>query len=52
VCEVFKVYIKTIDTREIERDTCLLVENLATLHLDLVARKEGFQRETNKLFGL
>jgi FdhE protein len=52
VCDVCKGYIKTIDTREIERDTCLLVENLATLHLDLVARKEGFQRETNKLFGL
>jgi FdhE protein len=52
VCDACKGYLKTVDARERQNPACLFVENLATVHLDLVARKEGFQRDTNKLFGL
>jgi len=52
VCDVCRTYLKSVDTRDMEKDVVLFVENLATIHLDLVARREGFQRETNRLFGL
>lgn len=52
VCDRCKTYLKTVDTRETERDIPLLVENLATLDLDLVAKREGFWRETTRLFGV
>jgi formate dehydrogenase maturation protein FdhE len=41
-----------VDARETEKEICLFVENIATLHLDLVAKNEGFVRDTNRLFGL
>ena len=52
VCDKCKMYLKTADTRLTEKDVVLFVENLATLHLDIVAKEEGFQREINTLFGL
>ncbi len=52
VCDLCKTYLKTVDARETDEGLSLLVENLATLHLDLVAKREGFERETNRLFGL
>jgi FdhE protein len=52
VCDQCKTYLKTVDARKANREICLFVENLASLHLDLVARKEGFCRDTNRLFGL
>ncbi len=52
VCDQCKKYLKTTDTRVTQKDAVLFVENLATLHLDQVARDEGFQREINQLFGL
>ena len=52
VCDVCRKYLKTVDTREMKKECTLFVENLATIHLDMVARDEGFERETNRLFGL
>jgi FdhE protein len=52
VCDECKAYIKAVDARETEKEICLFVENIATLHLDLVAKNEGFVRDTNRLFGL
>jgi len=52
VCDDCRTYLKTVDTRETGKDVILFVDNLATIHLDLVAKREGFQRETNRLFGL
>ncbi len=51
VCDTCKGYIKIVDTRNMIDDGVLVVENLATLHLDLAAKREGFRRDTNKLFG-
>lgn len=52
VCDKCRMYLKTLDRRETEEDPVLFVANLATLHLDLVAKHEGFTRETNRLFGV
>ena len=43
VCDSCKRYIKTIDSRQMNRGINLFVENLSTLALDIVAQKEGFQ---------
>jgi len=52
VCDSCRMYLKTVDERRNENDANLFVGNLATIHLDLVAKKEGFSRDTNSLFGL
>jgi FdhE protein len=52
LCDGCKAYLKTVDRREKAREIPLFVENLATVDLDLVAKGEGFQRETTRLFGL
>ncbi|MCK5570095.1 MAG: formate dehydrogenase accessory protein FdhE, partial [Spirochaetes bacterium] len=43
VCDKCKRYIKTIDFRKGGSFMNLFVENLATLEMDIVADKEGFQ---------
>lgn len=45
VCEKCKTYIKTIDTRELDEEVILPIEDLGTLHLDILAQKEGYKRE-------
>ncbi len=42
VCHQCQRFIKTIDTRKIDNEINLEIENLITLHLDLQADKEGF----------
>jgi FdhE protein len=42
VCDKCKRYTKTVDTRKIDREINLFVEDLATLSLDIIAEKEGF----------
>ncbi|MBM4137214.1 MAG: formate dehydrogenase accessory protein FdhE [Nitrospira sp.] len=55
VCEECKKYIKTIDLRETGEDVIPLVEDMGTLHLDIIAQNEGYKRgvtnilETEKL---
>ena len=44
VCDRCKGYLKTVDARKTDRDVVLTVENLATIHLDLLAQHEGFHR--------
>jgi FdhE protein len=44
VCEECKKYIKTIDLRELGEEIVPLVEDIATLHLDMIAEKEGYKR--------
>jgi FdhE protein len=42
VCNVCKRYIKMVDLRNSERETNLDVEDIATLHLDMLAYEEGY----------
>lgn len=44
VCEQCKRYLKTIDNRALEKDLLLDAEEIATRHLDLLAKNEGYHR--------
>jgi FdhE protein len=52
VCACCSNYLKTIDTRDLADPPFLFVEHLATLHLDIVAGRKGFRRNTDPLFDL
>lgn len=43
VCDQCKKYIKTIDTRNMDRPVHLLVEQISTLHLDMLAQEQGLE---------
>lgn len=45
VCEKCKKYIKTIDTHELGEEVIPIIEDIGTLHLDILAQKEGYKRE-------
>jgi FdhE protein len=45
VCEKCKRYIKTIDTRELGEEVIPPIEDIGTLHLDILAQNEGYTRE-------
>ena len=45
VCEKCKRYIKTIDTNETGEIVIPLLEDAGTLHLDILAQKEGYTKE-------
>lgn len=42
-CVACKYYIKSLDFRELTKTVIPEVEHIATLHLDIVAKKEGFK---------
>lgn len=44
VCEQCKRYLKTIDHRTLEKDLLLNTDEIATRHLDLLAKNEGYRR--------
>jgi FdhE protein len=44
-CQKCKKYIKTVDTEELEDEMIPAVEDMGTLHLDILAKKEGYTRE-------
>jgi len=52
VCEECRKYIKTIDTRELGEEVILPVEDLGTLHLDILAQKEGYEREVANILNV
>jgi FdhE protein len=44
VCDECKKYIKTIDLREVQGYVVPIVDDIGTLHLDMIAEKEGYTR--------
>ncbi len=44
VCRRCDSYLKVVDNRELERDLPMDLEDVNTLHLDLLAQREGFTR--------
>ncbi len=42
VCDRCKRYIKTIDTRKMQDEPNLDIEDIATIHLDMLANEEGY----------
>lgn len=43
LCDKCHQYLKTIDSRKIDYEPVLMLEDLVTFHLDILASKEGFQ---------
>jgi FdhE protein len=43
VCDKCKKYIKTVDTRKMKRPVDPFVEQISTLHLDLLAQEQGLE---------
>lgn len=44
VCDECKKYIKTMDLRELGSEVIPIVDDIGTLHLDIIAEKEGYTR--------
>jgi len=52
VCDGCKMYLKAVDSRKHPDEMILEAEDLATPHLDLIARKEGYSRKSPNILGL
>lgn len=52
ICKKCKGYIKTIDARDFGEDVkiSLSTEDISTLHLDILAKREGYKKENPALF--
>lgn len=48
-CRKCRKYIKTVDTEELDEEFIPLVEDIGTLYLDVLAKKEGYTREVHPL---
>jgi FdhE protein len=48
-CQKCKKYIKTVDTEELDEAFFPAVEDMGTLYLDVLAKKEGYEREVHPL---
>jgi FdhE protein len=48
-CQKCKKYIKTVDTEELDGAFFPAVEDLGTLYLDVLAKKEGYERQVHPL---
>jgi len=52
VCDHCKRYIKTIDSRHLADEIFLPIEDIGTLHLDILAADKGYKRETFNFLGI
>jgi len=51
VCKSCKMYIKTVDFREMDKQSIPAVDDLESLPLDVLARKQGYSRPTLSAWG-
>lgn len=51
LCDHCKGYIKTIDSRKLDYDPYLDLEDIVTLHLDIIAMGKGYQRSAPTPWG-
>lgn len=52
LCDNCKQYIKTVDSRKIDYDPELVLEDIITIHLDILASEKGYKRPVPSPFGL
>jgi len=52
VCDKCKQYIKTVDSRKLNFEPDLELEDIATIHLDMMASEKGFKRPVPSPWGL
>ena len=49
ICDKCKHYLKTLDSRKSQGEIVPAVEDIATLHLDILAEGEGYQSTASTL---
>ncbi len=52
LCDNCNQYIKTVDSRKINYDPFLSVDDIVTIHLDIIAQEKGYKRPASSLWGL
>lgn len=52
LCEKCKTFIKTIDTRKLSYEPDLHLEDISTIHLDILASERGFSRPVSSPWGM
>jgi FdhE protein len=52
LCDSCKQYIKTVDSRKLDYDPELVLEDITTIHLDILAAEKGYKRPVPSPFGL
>jgi FdhE protein len=51
LCDNCKQYIKTVDSRKLDYEPDLNLEDIVTIHLDILASEKGFKRPAPTLWG-
>jgi FdhE protein len=51
VCDNCKQYIKTVDSRKLDYEPDLPLEDIMTIHLDILASEKGYKRPVPNLWG-
>jgi FdhE protein len=52
LCDNCHQYIKTVDARKLDYEPDLAIEDIATIHLDILASEKGFKRPAPGLWGI
>jgi FdhE protein len=52
LCDNCKQYIKTVDSRKLDYEPELVLEDIVTIHLDILASEKGYKRPVPSPFGL
>lgn len=52
LCDNCKQYIKTVDSRKLSYEPALDLEDIVTIHLDIIASEKGFKRPSASPWGL
>ena len=52
LCNNCKQYIKTVDSRKLDYEPDLNLEDIVTIHLDILANEKGFKRPVSNVWGI
>ena len=52
ICDNCKQFIKTVDSRKLDYEPDLALEDIITIHLDILASEKGYKRAVPNLWGL
>ena len=52
LCDNCRQYIKTVDSRKLDYEPDLILEDVVTIHLDILASEKGYKRPAPSMWGL
>ena len=52
VCDNCHQYIKTVDSRKLDHETDLHLDDIVTMHLDILATEKGYKRPVQNIWGI